>query len=49
MVDRKGRAPGRGAYLHPDAACLETARKKHALERSLSATVTPEIWSEMTS
>ena len=49
MVDRSGRAPGRGAYLHGDASCLETARKKRALERSLSATVGPEFWSELTS
>jgi predicted RNA-binding protein YlxR (DUF448 family) len=47
MVDRNGRAPGRGAYLHRDAACLETARKRRALERSLGATVAPDLWSEL--
>ena len=47
MVDRSGRSPGRGAYLHHDAACLETARKRRALERSLGVTVAPELWSEL--
>jgi len=47
LVDRGGRAPGRGAYLHRDAACLETARKRRALERSLGAAVAPELWSEL--
>lgn len=49
IVDRSGRAPGRGAYLHHDAACLEAARKRRALERSLGASVAPELWSELTS
>lgn len=47
VVDRSGRAPGRGAYLHHDAGCLETARKRRALERSLGVTVAPELWSEL--
>jgi len=46
-VDRTGRAPGRGAYVHPNAGCLETARKRRALERSLRATVGPEVWAEL--
>ena len=49
MVDRAGRAPGRGAYLHHDPACLETARKRRALERSLGVTVPPELWSDLIS
>jgi len=28
VVDSTGRAPGRGAYLHRDAACLQLARKR---------------------
>ena len=47
MVDRSGRAPGRGAYLHHDPGCLETARKRRALERSLGVAVAPELWSEL--
>ena len=47
IVDRSGRAAGRGAYLHADAACIEIARKRRALERSLNTTVGPEVWSEL--
>ena len=47
VVDRSGNAPGRGAYLHSDAACIETARKRKALERSLKAAVGPEVWAEL--
>lgn len=46
-VDRTGRAPGRGAYLHRDPACIETARKRRNLERSLGAAVPQELWSEL--
>lgn len=47
-VDRTGHAAGRGAYIHPDAACIEIARKRKVLERSLKTTVGPEVWSELT-
>ncbi len=46
-VDRSGRAAGRGAYIHADASCIEIARKRRALERSLKTTVGPEVWSEL--
>jgi predicted RNA-binding protein YlxR (DUF448 family) len=46
-VDATGRAPGRGAYLHREAACLEIARKKRALDRALKASVGPELWAEL--
>jgi predicted RNA-binding protein YlxR (DUF448 family) len=42
--DATGRAPGRGAYLHPDAACLALARRRHALERALKAQVPETVW-----
>ena len=48
QVDLTGRAPGRGAYLHRDPACVENARRKRALERSLHATVGPEVWPLLT-
>ena len=47
QVDLTGRAEGRGAYLHRDAGCLEIARKRKALERSLKTQVGPEIWVEL--
>jgi uncharacterized protein len=46
-VDRTGHAPGRGAYVHAHGACIETARKRKALERSLKASVSPDIWDEL--
>lgn len=46
-VDRTGHAPGRGAYLHADVACIEIARKRKALERALKTPVTPDIWDEL--
>jgi predicted RNA-binding protein YlxR (DUF448 family) len=46
-VDRSGHAAGRGAYLHADAACIETARKRKALERALKTFVDPEVWGEL--
>jgi predicted RNA-binding protein YlxR (DUF448 family) len=47
-VDVTGQASGRGAYLHPVAACVEIARKKRSLDRALRTTVQPELWSELT-
>lgn len=46
-VDRSGSAQGRGAYLHSDGACIEIARKRRALERSLKASLGPEVWAEL--
>jgi predicted RNA-binding protein YlxR (DUF448 family) len=46
-LDSTGRAPGRGAYLHRDPACVEIARKKKALERALRAIVGPQLWVEL--
>lgn len=46
-VDPTGHAAGRGAYLHADPACVESARKRRALDRALSTTIQPELWSEL--
>jgi uncharacterized protein len=46
-IDATGRAAGRGAYLHDDPACVETARKRRALDRALRTTIQPELWSEL--
>ena len=36
MVVDEGRSlPGRGAWLHPDPGCLETAERRRALGRAL--------------
>ncbi len=46
-VDRTGRIPGRGAYLHAAPECLELARKKRAVERALGVSVGPNVWAEI--
>ena len=35
VVDVGRRMPGRGAWLHPDPGCLETAERRRALGRAL--------------
>jgi uncharacterized protein len=47
ILDRSGRANGRGAYLHADAACIETARKRRSVDRALAVAVPDEVWSEI--
>jgi predicted RNA-binding protein YlxR (DUF448 family) len=34
-ADRRALRPGRGAYLHPDRACLDLALRRRALPRAL--------------
>ncbi|HEX6515240.1 MAG TPA: YlxR family protein [Nocardioidaceae bacterium] len=36
--DPGGRAPGRGAHLHPTAECLERALRRRAFPRALRVT-----------
>lgn len=47
LADPTGRAHGRGAYLHADAACFEVARRRHALQRALRAEVPDALWEEL--
>jgi len=46
-VDPTGHASGRGAYLHRDPGCIEAARKRRQLERTLGGSVPQELWSEI--
>ena len=46
-LDFNGKAPGRGAYLCPDPACLKKARKSRALERAFSAQIPAEIFERL--
>ncbi len=41
--DPERRLPGRGAYLHAAAECLELARRRRLLERALGGWL-PEAW-----
>ena len=48
-VDHRRNLPGRGAWFHPEARCLDLARRKRALGRSLrrSVEMTDEQWAEL--
>jgi predicted RNA-binding protein YlxR (DUF448 family) len=35
VVDKRKAMPGRGAWVHPDAACLDLAIKRKAITRAL--------------
>lgn len=35
VVDQRGTAPGRGAWLHPSAECLAVAQQRKAFSRAL--------------
>ena len=40
-VDLRGKAPGRGAYLDPDQACLERGLREGALAKALEIPIEP--------
>jgi len=42
VVDERGKANGRGAYLCRERACWEAGLKKGALERALKVTISDE-------
>ncbi len=46
-LDFRGKAPGRGAYLCPDAACLKRAIKAKALERAFDLAIPQEIYDSL--
>ena len=43
-LDFRGKAPGRGAYVCPDVACLKRAIKSKALERGFETAIPQEIY-----
>ena len=43
-LDFKGKAPGRGAYLCPQPACLKKAIKSKALERAFETQIPQEVY-----
>ena len=47
-LDFKGKLPGRGAYICPEAACLKKAAKSRALERALETLIPEEIYAQLT-
>lgn len=46
-LDFRGKAPGRGAYICPDPACLKKAIRSKALERSLQTPIPDEIYARL--
>ena len=46
-VDFRGKAPGRGAYVCPDPACLKRAIKSRALERGLDTAIPQEVYDRL--
>ena len=46
-LDFKGKANGRGAYVCPDAACLQKAIKGRALEKAFSMQIPAEIYEKL--
>ena len=46
-LDFRGKAPGLGAYLCRDAACLRKAVKTRSLERSLSVPIPEDVISRL--
>ena len=43
-----GKLNGRGAYVCPDAACLQKARKTRSLERCLEVEIPEEVYNRLT-
>lgn len=48
ILDRTGRANGRGAYICDDPACLAAARKRKSLNRAFKMQVPEEVYEELT-
>jgi len=46
-LDFGGKAPGRGAYICPDAECLKKAIRSKALDRSLEVTIPQEVYDRL--
>ena len=48
-LDARGKKSGRGAYLCPDTACLNKARRSRALERALECEIPDEVYGALES
>ena len=47
VLDATGKKSGRGAYVCPDPACLQKARKSRALERAFSLTIPDQVYAAL--
>ena len=46
-LDFSGKAPGRGAYLCPNAECLKKAIRPKALDRSLETQIPQQVYERL--
>ena len=46
-LDFRGKAPGRGAYLCPNAECLKKAIRSKALDRSLETQIPQQVYERL--
>ena len=46
-LDFSGKAPGRGAYLCPNAECLKKAIRSKALDRSLETQIPQQVYERL--
>lgn len=46
-LDFKGKAPGRGAYICPNAVCMKRAAKSKALDRALDVTIPETLCAQL--
>jgi len=46
-IDSTGKRSGRGAYVCPNIACLQLARKAKRLQRALEGPISDAIWDEL--
>lgn len=46
-LDPSGRRAGRGAYICPDAACFQLAKKRKALDRGLKTSVPTDVYDRL--
>ena len=46
-VDATGKKSGRGAYICPDAQCLQKARKSRALARAFETAIGEDIYAAL--
>ena len=46
-IDRKGKAPGRGAYVCDQIECLRKAQKSRALERTLDTKIDAAVFEQL--
>ena len=47
LLDATGKLAGRGAYICPQLACLQKARKARRLEKAFSCKISAEIYDAM--